>query len=115
MRHVKRLPRAVRDQDTAGVISRRRDVPSSTAAYLASLQRYASEHSHALVIDRIVHGFAEGIAGGQVCAGFNAIGCVYGSQTVISDTDFQGQGHGAIDVVIRLQVSLNRTLRNDRI
>ena len=36
VRHVKRLPRAVRDQGTAGVISRRRGVPSSTAAYLHS-------------------------------------------------------------------------------
>ena len=36
-RHIKRLPRAVRDQGTAGVISRRRGVPSSTAAYLDSL------------------------------------------------------------------------------
>ena len=36
VRHVKRQPRAVRNQGTAGVISRRRGVPSSTAAYLHS-------------------------------------------------------------------------------
>ena len=36
VRHVKRLPQAVHDQGTAGVISRRRGVPSSTAAYLDS-------------------------------------------------------------------------------
>ena len=54
VRHVKRLPRAVRDQFTAGIISRRRGVPSSTAAYLDSLQRYASEHGRlvALYSDR---------------------------------------------------------------
>ena len=50
VRHVKRLPRAVRDQGTAGVISRRRGVPSSTAAYLDSLQRYASEHGRLVVL-----------------------------------------------------------------
>ena len=50
VRHVKRLPRAVRDQRTAGVISRRRGVPSSTAAYLNSLQRYASEHGRLVVL-----------------------------------------------------------------
>ena len=50
VRHVKRLPRAVRDQGTAGVISQRRGVPSSTAAYLDSLQRYASEHCRLLVL-----------------------------------------------------------------
>ena len=44
VRHVKRLIRAARDQGTDGVISRRCGVPSSTAAYLDSLQRYASEH-----------------------------------------------------------------------
>ena len=36
VRHVKRLPRAVRDQGTSSAISRRRGVPSSTAAYLDS-------------------------------------------------------------------------------
>ena len=50
VRHVKRLLRAVRDQGTAGVISRRRGVPSSTAAYLDSLQRYASEHGRLVAL-----------------------------------------------------------------
>ena len=50
VRHVKRLPRAVRDQGTAGVISRRRGVPSSAAAYLDSLQRYASEYGCLVVL-----------------------------------------------------------------
>ena len=43
-------PGAVCDQGTAGVISRRRGVPSSTAAYLDSLQRYASEHGRLVVL-----------------------------------------------------------------
>ena len=50
VRHVKRLPRAVRDQGTAGIISRRRGVPSSTAAYLDSLQRYASERGRLVAL-----------------------------------------------------------------
>ena len=50
VRQVKRLTRALRDQGTAGIISRRRGVPSSTAAYLDSLQRYASEHGRLVVL-----------------------------------------------------------------
>ena len=50
VRHVKRLPRAVRDQGTAGITSRRRGVPSSTAANLDSLQRYASEHGRLVAL-----------------------------------------------------------------
>ena len=50
VRHIKRLHRAVRDQGTAGVISRRRGVPSSTAAYLDSLQRYASEYGRLVIL-----------------------------------------------------------------
>ena len=50
VRHVKHLPRAVRDPGTAGITSRRRGVPSSTAAYLDSLQRYASEHGRLVAL-----------------------------------------------------------------
>ena len=50
VRHVKRLPRAVRDQGTASFISRRRGVPSSTAAYLDSLQRYASKRGRLVAL-----------------------------------------------------------------
>ena len=50
MRQVKRLPRAVRNQGAAGVISKRRGVPISIAAYLESLQRYASEHGRLVVL-----------------------------------------------------------------
>ena len=50
VRHVKCLPRAVHDQGAAGVISKRRGVPISIAAYLESLQRYASEHGRLVVL-----------------------------------------------------------------
>ena len=54
VRDVKRLPRAVRDPGTAAIIFRRRGVPSSTAAYLDSLQRCACEYGRlvALYSDR---------------------------------------------------------------
>ena len=50
VRHFKRLPRALHDQGTAGFISRHRGVPSSFAAYLDSLQRYASEHGRLVAL-----------------------------------------------------------------
>ena len=50
VRHVKRLPRALHDQGTAGFISPHRGVPSSPAAYLESLQHYASEHGRLVVL-----------------------------------------------------------------
>ena len=50
VRHIKRLHRTLHDQGTAGVISKRRGVPISIAAYLESLQRYASEHGRLVVL-----------------------------------------------------------------
>ena len=50
VRHVKRLHRALHEQGIAGVISKRRGVPISIAAYLESLQHYASEHGRLVVL-----------------------------------------------------------------